>query len=177
VLWPVIRRVLPDGEALTLRVEEEHQEANELVTQTDRGGLDPTTRRQLLDRLVPVQREDACDEEDSLLPGLQARLSAAQLRQLGIAWEAVRRTAPTRPHPGVARCPPGNAIAALPLTVLDNLRDLCEVTAFTIPRAAGALRRTSRTLARAAGGVERLPIMRRVERASTRVVEAAQTDN
>jgi hypothetical protein len=32
VLWPVLRRVLPDGDALTLQVEKEHQEVNELVS-------------------------------------------------------------------------------------------------------------------------------------------------
>ena len=35
VLWPAVRRVLPDGEALTLRIEEEHQEVNELVAALD----------------------------------------------------------------------------------------------------------------------------------------------
>jgi hypothetical protein len=28
VVWPVLRRELPDGEALTLRLEQEHQEVN-----------------------------------------------------------------------------------------------------------------------------------------------------
>ena len=40
VLWPVIRRVLPDGEALTRQVEKEHQEVNELVTRLDSELLD-----------------------------------------------------------------------------------------------------------------------------------------
>jgi hypothetical protein len=169
VLWPVIRRVLPDGEALTLQVEEEHQEVNELVTRLDGEQLDPSERRQLLDRLVVVLREDVRDEEDALLPGLQEQLSVRQLRGLGVAWELVRRTAPTRPHPVVSRRPPGNALAALPLTVLDNLRDLCEVTAHRSPRTAPALRSVSHGLARAAGRVERVSALRRGERALTSV--------
>ena len=36
VLWPVLRRVLPDGDALTLQVEKEHQEVNELVSALER---------------------------------------------------------------------------------------------------------------------------------------------
>ncbi len=168
VLWPVIRRVLSDGDALTLQVEQEHQEVNELVTRLDAGDLEPAERRQLLDRLVHVLREDVRDEEDALLPELQARLSVSKLRQLGVAWEAVRRTAPTRPHPVVSRRPPRNAVAGLPLSVIDNLRDLCEVTAHYSSRAAPPLRRTSRALSRAAGRVERIDIMRRGERTSTR---------
>jgi hypothetical protein len=159
VLWPVIRRVLPDGQALTLQVEEEHQEVNELVTRLEGDDLGPSERRQVLDRFVEVLREDVRDEEDALLPGLQERLSVHQLRRLGIVWSAVRRAAPTRPHPVVARRPPGNAFAALPLTVLDNLRDLCEVAADRSPRAAPALENTSHALARAAGRIERLKIM------------------
>jgi hypothetical protein len=167
VLWPVIRRVLPEGEALTLQVEEEHQEVNELVTRLDGEDLGTEERRQLLDRLVHVLREDVRDEEDSLLPGLQEKLTVRQLRQLGAAWEAVRRTAPTRPHPVVSRRPPGNAVAALPLTVLDNLRDLCEVLAQRSPGSRDPLTRASRHLARAAGWVEQLPPMRRGERPTT----------
>ena len=38
VLWPVLRRVLPHGDALTLRVEKEHQEVNELVSALESDG-------------------------------------------------------------------------------------------------------------------------------------------
>lgn len=167
VLWPAVRKVVPDGEQLTLEVEEEHQEVNELVVRLDGDDLPADERQRLLDRLVTVLREDVRDEEDRMLPQLQAALGPAQLRRLGVAWEAVRRTAPTRPHPVVARRPPGNALAAAPLTVLDNLRDLCEVVAHRVPGAAPALRPASRVLARAAGRAERLPAFRRGERSET----------
>jgi hypothetical protein len=169
VLWPVIRRVLPDGEALTLRVEEEHQEVNELVLRLEGVDLSPSERDRVLRRLVEVLREDVRDEEDTLLPGLQERLGVDRLRRLGIVWEAVRRTAPTRPHPVVSRRPPGNVVAALPLTLLDNLGDLIEVAACTSPRVAPALERSSQALARSADRVERLRIMRRGERPTTHV--------
>ncbi|HSU36775.1 MAG TPA: hemerythrin domain-containing protein [Propionibacteriaceae bacterium] len=48
VLWPVVRRVLPDGQDITLRVEREHQEVNELVTALEAMPMEdparPTTR-------------------------------------------------------------------------------------------------------------------------------------
>jgi hypothetical protein len=168
VLWPVIRRVLSDGEALTLAVEKEHQEVNELFVRLDEQQLAPADRQRVLDRIVTVLREDVRDEEDALLPALQQRLSAAQLRRLGVAWEAVRRTAPTRPHPLVSRRPPGNVVAALPLTVLDNSRDLCEVIGRRAPRAATPAQGVSRALARAAHQVERVGLLRRGERSTTR---------
>jgi hypothetical protein len=167
VLWPVLRRVLPDGEELTLQVEQEHQEVNEIVVRLET--TDPGPERQaLLDRLVVVLREDVRDEEDVLLPRLQEKLGRRDLTRLGWAWELVRRTAPTRPHPVVARRPPGNVLSALPLSAIDRTRDAVDRAA---RRSSPATRRrlagTSRVLAKAAGAVEQLPPMKRGEHPST----------
>ncbi len=56
-----------------------------------------------------------------------------------------QRTAPTRPHPVVARRPPGKVVAALPLSVLDR----------------------TRVLAAAAGALEHVPPLTTGERSST----------
>ncbi|WP_148572589.1 hemerythrin domain-containing protein [Nocardioides caldifontis] len=168
VLWPELRRRLPDGEALTLQVEQEHQEVNELWTSLEAGELPLEKRRAALDRLVEVLREDVRDEEDQLLPRLQEAVDERRLRRLGAAWEAVRRTAPTRPHPVVARRPPGNALAALPLTVLDRSRDGLDALARRGPGPlVPAMRRASGALAKGAGRVERVGVLRRGEHPST----------
>jgi len=169
VLWPVMRRHLEDGQELTLEVEREHQEVNELVTRLEGLTKDAPERGPILNRLTEVLREDVRDEEDVLFPRLQSRLNRKELRRLGLLWEVVRRTAPTRAHPIVARRPPGNVIAALPLSVLDRARDLADFVAYRGPSsAAPAAGRVSGGLARAARAVERLPIMRRGEDPSTR---------
>src|SRR3954451_19863244 len=82
VLWPVLRRLLPDGEELTLRGEPEHQEVNELVTALEQDGPDDPRRPERLDRLARVLREDVRDEEDVLLPRLQERLGGAGVRRV-----------------------------------------------------------------------------------------------
>jgi hemerythrin superfamily protein len=169
LLWPVARRVLPDGEEITLEIEKEHQEVNELVVQLE-GTTDPQARQPLLDRLVKVLREDVRDEEDVLLPRLQERLDTRQLVRLGWAWEAVRRSAPTRPHPVVARRPPGNALSSLPLSVLDRSRDhLDRAARRSSPQGDARARweRASRALASAAGALEKLPPFTRGERPVT----------
>ncbi len=168
VLWPEARRVLPDGEALTLQVEQEHQEVNELWTSLERLPSGSPGRSTAIVRLTEVLREDVRDEEDELLPRLQDAVGVRRLRALGVAWEAVRRTAPTRPHPVVSRRPPGNALAALPLTVLDRSRDLLEGSARRFPQVDGPASRASDGLARAAGRVERTGVLRRGEHPSTR---------
>ena len=165
VVWPAVRAALPDGEQLTLRTEQEHQQVNVLFSEIDR---QPARRAELVDELVALLRQDVRDEEDLLLPRLQQALSAQQLRRLGLVWELVRRTAPTRPHPVVSRRPPGNLLSSLPLALLDRSRDRLDRTARTRPAAARAAVGASRALAAVAGAVEQLPVLRAGERAQTR---------
>lgn len=166
VLWPLLRRHLPDGEQLTLQVEEEHQEVNEIVTDLEQDP-DRPDRPALLDRLTTVLRQDVRDEEDELFPRLEAAVGPGALRRYGLAWLVVRRLAPTRPHPVVARRPPGNALAALPLTVLDRSRDRLDGWSESGRPGAQAAVRLSRRLQGAAGRVEHVGPLTRGERAST----------
>lgn len=168
VLWPALRRSLPDGEALTLEVEREHQEINEVVAAVDRSRRGDPGREQLVERALALLDQDVRDEEDELLPGLQQALEPEELRRLGRTWELVRRTAPTRPHPTVARRPPGNVVSALPLSAIDRTRDNLDRASRVAPGplAAGA-EAASRALGGLAGAVERLGPVRRGERRDT----------
>ncbi|MEV5044638.1 hemerythrin domain-containing protein [Streptomyces griseoincarnatus] len=109
VLWPLLRRVSPDGEELTRQVEAEHQAVNDLVARIERSPDDPR-RAEWIRRAFALVRQDIRDEEDELLPRLRTACDDRKLWRIGAAWEAVRATAPTRPHPGVPRRPPGNAL-------------------------------------------------------------------
>jgi hemerythrin superfamily protein len=162
VLWPVLRRVLPDGDALTLLVEKEHQEVNELVSALEADGPDDPRRPARLARLVEVLREDVRDEEDVLFPRLQEAVDADELRRLGRRWQLMRRLSPTRPHPTVSRRPPGNALSGLPLTVLDRTRDAVDAGVRRAPaRLVPAGAALSAGLASLAGLVERVPLSRK----------------
>jgi hemerythrin superfamily protein len=173
VLWPALRRTLPDGDELTLQVEEEHQEINELVTRLERLSPDDPDRQEVIDRTVELLRQDVRDEEDVLLPRLQEAVDAKELRRLGMLWELVRRTAPTRPHPVVARRPPGNVLAAVPLSVIDRTRDRLDQVALRAPDSvASALSGASRGLARGAGRIEHLGPLKAGERPETRTQES-----
>lgn len=168
VLWPVLRRVLPDGDALTLQVEKEHQEVNELVSALEADGPDDPRRPVRLARLVEVLREDVRDEEDVLFPRLQERLSPEELRALGRRWALMARISPTRPHPTVSRRPPGNALSGLPLSLIDRTRDAVDAAMRRAPdRFVPAGRAVSRGLATVAGVVERVPLSRRGDRPPT----------
>ncbi|OBF18388.1 cation-binding protein [Mycobacterium kubicae] len=168
VLWPAIRRWVPEGEHLTLEIEREHQEINQLFAKLEKLNPDGAEHHELFKRIVRLLREDVRDEEDRLLPMLQRAMTRRRLVALGFAWEAVRRAAPTRPHPVVARRPPGNALAGAPLTVLDRGRDrLDRVSRRSTGRMHRASQRLSMRLARAAGTIEHVPPLTRGEDAST----------
>jgi hemerythrin superfamily protein len=168
VLWPAARRALPDGPELTLRIEREHQQVNELVTRLERSRPGDPGRAELLERVFAVLDEDVRDEEDLLLPRLQEVLDPPALRRLGWSWELVRRVAPTRAHPVVARRPPGNVLAALPLSVIDRTRDrLDRLVHRRTGLLATAAESASVRLAALAGHLERLPAFTRGEHPST----------
>jgi hemerythrin superfamily protein len=168
VLWPAIRRVLPEGEALTVEIEREHQEINEVITALERSRRGDADREALLERAITLLDHDVRDEEDELFPRLRDALDDHDLRRLGRSWELVRRTAPTRGHPVVARRPPGNVVAALPLTLLDRSHDGLDALSRRAPGpVATGTRALSRALAAVAGAVEHLPPMRRGEDPST----------
>ncbi|MFE9771976.1 hemerythrin domain-containing protein [Streptomyces sp. NPDC005931] len=123
VLWPAVRHSVEGGHELTLRVEEEHQQINDLVADIERLGPGSSEREEKVGRAFALIRQDIRDEEDLVLPRLQEALPAAQLRRLGTAWDTVRRSAPTHPHPVIPRRPPGNAVLGVPLGLYDRMRD------------------------------------------------------
>jgi hemerythrin superfamily protein len=169
VLWPAARKALPDGEQMTLDIEHEHQEINEMTAALERSRHTDPDRAALLERMFSLLDEDVRGEEDELFPRLRAALDDRELRRLGMTWELVRRIAPTRAHPVVSRRPPGNVLAALPLSFLDRARDNLDQVARRTPEPlASGSRAASRGLAAVAGAVEHLPPLTRGEDPSTR---------
>lgn len=129
VLWPAVRRHVAGGEQLTARVEEEHQQINDLTVDIERLRPGDRERADKVGRVFALIRQDIRDEEDQVLPRLQDAVDAAGLRRLGAAWEALRRSAPTHPHPAVPRRPPGNALLGVPLSCYDRIRDATGMSA------------------------------------------------
>lgn len=168
VLFPAARKVLPEGDPLSLDIEEEHQEINEVYAAVERSRRGDPGRDELLERAFALLAADVREEEDELLPRLRAALDDAELQRLGRMWELVRRTSPTRAHPVVSRRPPGQTLSALPLTVLDRSRDQLDRLARAAPEPlATGSRLASGALGTVAGLVEHVPPFPRGERPST----------
>ena len=168
VLFPAARKVLPEGDPLSLHIEQEHQEVNELVARLDRSSPSDPEHADLMERAFVALDEDVRSEEDELLPRLQQELTVLQLQLLGLQWGLLRLTSPTRPHPVVSRRPPGQVLSALPLTFLDRARDRLQQLGEALGgRGAGVLGTVDQALAGAAGAVERMPIIRTGQRSET----------
>jgi hemerythrin superfamily protein len=112
VLFPAARRVLLEGDPLTLRIETDHQQVDELVGRLDRSSPTDSGHHELMEQTFAVLDHDVRTEEDELLPRMQELLTQRRLRLLGWQWELVWRISPTRPHPGVSRRPPGQVLSA-----------------------------------------------------------------
>jgi hemerythrin superfamily protein len=97
VLYPAVRRELPDGEAMADEALQEHQEAKEILRRLDR--MDPTDFEfdSAVTELIKDVRHHVDDEEMEMFPKLRSALSHERLMQLGTRMEEAKRTAPTRP--------------------------------------------------------------------------------
>lgn len=79
------------------------------------------------------------EEESTLLPRLREALPAEALQTLGLEFAALRRSAPTRPHPASPDSPPANYFTNAAAALLDRLLDSAIV-------ARGLLRSTAQQL-------------------------------
>jgi hypothetical protein len=144
VLRPAIRRRIPEAEHLRFEIERGHQGGNERLRPLDGLRYDDPRRQRLWERIETPVRGNVRDEDARLLPILQQKASRRTIIQLGSACEALRQTAPTRPHPVVARQPLGNVAAAVTLTLNDRSPDI-------VDRAARRFRGSTRTACQPVG--------------------------
>ena len=119
VVYPVMAERLPDGRAAVEHDTEEHEELEVLMKQ-----LEGDASTDTLQRLKEVLADHVSDEEDEQFPQLRRHVDADRLQAMGVAVEALKKVAPTRPHPAA----PNNALFHLTVGpgvgMVDRLRDL-----------------------------------------------------
>ena len=123
ILFPEVRRALPDGDRLADERIHEQSEAEELLKKMERTGADDESFSGMLTKLRGSVLEHAQKEEDTVFSPLGEALGRDRLNQLGDQYEKAKSLAPTHPHPEAPDTPPGN-LAANPLAaVIDRFRD------------------------------------------------------
>ncbi|WP_214322813.1 hemerythrin domain-containing protein [Nonomuraea sediminis] len=123
-LYPATRKFVPGGDALADTEIAEHAEAEELMKELERTDTTDLRFAELLTTLIKDVREHAAEEESQLFPQLAQHADADELRKLGSKINAIKKVAPTRPHPSAPDTPPANKLLAPGAGLVDRIRDL-----------------------------------------------------
>jgi hemerythrin superfamily protein len=122
VVYPAVQDRVSAEEAE--RARHEHAEAEETMKRLER--LDPNDDAfdDEIRRLMAEIRTHVAEEEGEMFPRMREVMTQEELTELGGRVEAIKKLAPTRPHPSVPN-EPGARLAAGPVAGLfDRLRDL-----------------------------------------------------
>jgi hemerythrin superfamily protein len=122
-LYPLVREVLPDGDALAAREIAEHDETERTMKRLESlkaKSADYWMTYRILTNLVS---QHVGEEEMYLFPALAAAVSKEDREQVGDRMISTEKTAPTRPHPDSPS--EGGALAALApgAGLVDRVRD------------------------------------------------------
>jgi hemerythrin superfamily protein len=104
VMYPEVRKLVPDLEDDILESYEEHHVADVLCTEI--AALNPDHERfdAKMTVLIEVVEHHAEEEEDEWFPKVRAALGRKQLQEIGLAIEQKRANAPTSPSkPGALK--------------------------------------------------------------------------
>lgn len=123
ILYPEVRRALPDGDGLADARIAEQSEAEKLLAQLEGMGPGHEEFPTCLARLRLAVLDHAEQEERLVFAPLVAVLDADRMHQLGQRYQKARAAAPTHPHPHAPDKPPGNLLLGPVAALVDRLRD------------------------------------------------------
>jgi hemerythrin superfamily protein len=125
VFYPAIRQAVEKGDLDTMVLEslEEHHVVKWVLWELER--TSPTDERfdAKMTVLTENVRHHVKEEEKDLFPKVNKIFDRSQLEDLGEAMEALKKTAPTHPHPRSPDEPPGNVIAGAGAALMDKALD------------------------------------------------------
>ncbi|AEW99434.1 hemerythrin domain-containing protein [Streptantibioticus cattleyicolor] len=123
LVYPLARRVTPDGGAEIDRHLLEHLDVKRTLYALDRLPVGSGKEEALMSTLRGEVEEHVREEESVLLPRLADALGPQDLDDLGQVLDKAKQTAPTRPHPHAPDEPPALTLAAPVAALYDRLRD------------------------------------------------------
>ena len=123
MVYPLAKKVLPDGEREIDEHLEEHMAVKKLLSELD--GMKPDDDRLpgLMGELRKDVEEHVQEEEHDMFPRFRELVDQEALDELGKALDEGKKTAPTRPHPHAPTEPPVLALAAPVAAIYDRMRD------------------------------------------------------
>ena len=126
MLYPTARMRVQNGNALAETAISEHQTMKQLLAQLE--GMDPSADNydETVTTLMTHVRQHVEEEEGTLLPELQSRLSDQELVQFGFLMGQAKNLMPTHPHPEVPGYATAQLLAGPWASIADRMRDFFE---------------------------------------------------
>lgn len=122
-LYPTVRALLPDGEALAEAGGAKETALLRALKDLQGTGVADPQFQPRVDAVADIVRQHA-DDTAALLAPLREAATDEQLIRLGNRVEMVKEAAPTRPHPGAPAARPWSAVVDPALGVVDKARDV-----------------------------------------------------
>ena len=122
-VYPAVEKHVPHGKDEVEHDKEEHEEIVQIMKRLE--DVDASDERflELVRELDGKLRHHAEDEEKEQFPKLRQHLPAEDLMELGRKVEAVKRVAPTRPHPSAPHAELFHKTVGAGIGLVDRLRD------------------------------------------------------
>lgn len=121
-LWPKVRSVLPDGDALADEALAQEQHGKDVLAALGEVGPDEERFDELVEQLVESARLHVAFE-DKVFLALRLAMPEGDRARLGKKVRRAERRAPTRPHPHAPSTPPAVSVAGAAAAVMDSVRD------------------------------------------------------
>lgn len=125
VLYPALRRGLPDGGERADEALKEHQQVKDRLARIER--MDVADDRAALDTemsaLIKDVNHHVKEEEKELFPQMRKHFERKELQEMGDLMAAAKKIAPTRPHPKAPATPPANLVTGTAAGIMDRARD------------------------------------------------------
>lgn len=131
VVWPAVRRMCAQGDALVSQVLLQEGQAKMALNELRR--ISPGTEEfsQCASTVASQFRDHLTYEQNQVWPRLNAAADGRALDRLAVGFEAARAGAPTRPHPHTPPWPPALATGGRVLAAFDRARD--KLTGVRVP--------------------------------------------
>jgi hemerythrin superfamily protein len=123
IVYPVVRKQLPNGDELANARISEQSEAEELLDEMEKKGGDDKDFAANLTKLRAAVLEHAEEEERTVFAPLANAVDRDQLEKMAERYEKAKKTAPTHPHPMAPDTPPGNMVLGPVAAMADRFRD------------------------------------------------------
>jgi hemerythrin superfamily protein len=123
IVYPEVRKSIPNGDALADARIKEQSEAEELLKKMEKAGSDDAGFPADFEKLRKAVLEHAEKEEQLVFEPMRSSIDSDRLATLGERYEKAKAAAPTHPHPSAPDTPPGNMALGPVAALLDRARD------------------------------------------------------